>query len=84
MRIFLNEGEEVLLNEKQAEHQPKEMIRVDNGVAFVDRAICLRQCEVIAGVEYGLNGYEGRWLPEGLHQPAPSLSGQGPSGFSST
>ncbi|THJ22667.1 MAG: FKBP-type peptidyl-prolyl cis-trans isomerase [Nitrospira sp. CG24E] len=56
MRLFLSKGEEVPLNEKQAEHLPKEMIRVENGITLVDRTIRLGQREVIAGVEYGLTG----------------------------
>jgi hypothetical protein len=56
MRLFLNKGEEVPLNEKQAEHLPKEMICVENGVTFVDRTIRLGQREVIAGVEHALIG----------------------------
>ena len=55
-RIFLNQGDQVPLNEKQAEHFPKEMIRVENGVAFVDHIIRLGQHEAIAGVEHALMG----------------------------
>jgi hypothetical protein len=39
MRHFLNRGEQVPLNEKQSEHLPKKMIRVENGVTIVDRTI---------------------------------------------
>jgi FKBP-type peptidyl-prolyl cis-trans isomerase 2 len=56
MRLFLDKGEEVPLNEKQAEHLSKEMIRVENGITFVDRTIRLGQREVIAGVEHALIG----------------------------
>ena len=56
MRLFLNKGEEIPPNEKQAEHLPKEMIRVENAITFLDRTIRLGQREVIAGVEYGLLG----------------------------
>ncbi|NOT21386.1 MAG: FKBP-type peptidyl-prolyl cis-trans isomerase [Nitrospiraceae bacterium] len=56
MRLFLGKGEEVPLNEKQAEHLSKEMIRVENGITFVDRTIRLGQREVIAGVEHALIG----------------------------
>ena len=31
MRLFLNKGDEVPLNETQAKHLPKEMIRVVDG-----------------------------------------------------
>jgi FKBP-type peptidyl-prolyl cis-trans isomerase len=56
MRIFLSQGDEVPLNERQAKHLPKEMIRMENGGTIVDRIIRLGQREVIAGVEYGLMG----------------------------
>ena len=55
-RIFLNQSDQVPLNEKQAEHFPKEMIRVENGVTFVDHIIRLGQRETIAGVEHALMG----------------------------
>jgi hypothetical protein len=35
-RLFLNKGDEVLLNAKEMEHPPKDMIRVERGVTFVD------------------------------------------------
>ena len=52
MRIFLNKGDEVLLNETQAEHLPKEMIRVVGGVTLIDRTIVLGRREAMAGVEH--------------------------------
>ena len=55
-RIFLNQGDEVPLNEKQAEHLPKELIRVEDGVTLIDRTVTLGRREVIAGVEYALMG----------------------------
>ena len=55
-RLFLNKGDKVPLNEKQAEHLPKETIREENGVTIVDRTIRLGQCEAIAGVEHALIG----------------------------
>ncbi|HKQ35594.1 MAG TPA: FKBP-type peptidyl-prolyl cis-trans isomerase [Nitrospiraceae bacterium] len=54
MRIFLNKGDEVPLNETQAQHLPKEMIRVVDGRTFVDRRIVLGRREAIAGVEHAL------------------------------
>jgi hypothetical protein len=39
--MFLNQGEEVPLNTKQAEHLPKEMVRVEGGITFIDRTIVL-------------------------------------------
>ena len=55
-RIFLNQGDAVPLNDKQAEHLPKEMIRVENGVTFVDHRITLGQRQAIAGIEHALMG----------------------------
>jgi FKBP-type peptidyl-prolyl cis-trans isomerase len=56
MRLFLNKGEEVPLNETQVEHLPKEMIRVVDGVTLIDRTIVLGHREAIAGVEHALKG----------------------------
>jgi len=55
-RIFLNRGDEVTLNGKQAEHLPEEMIRVEDGVPFVDHSIVLGRRQAIAGVEHALMG----------------------------
>lgn len=35
IRVFLNKGDEVPLNEIQAKHLPAEMVRVEGGVRFV-------------------------------------------------
>ncbi len=56
MRIFLNKGDEVLLNETQAERLPKEMIRVVDGVTLIDRTIVPGSREAMAGVEQALMG----------------------------
>ena len=56
MTLFLNKGDEVPLNETQAQHLPKEMIRVVDGRTFVDRRIVLGRREAIAGVEHALIG----------------------------
>jgi FKBP-type peptidyl-prolyl cis-trans isomerase len=56
MRLFLNKGDEILLNETQAKHLPKEMIRVMDGMTFIDRTIVLGRREAIAGVEHALIG----------------------------
>jgi FKBP-type peptidyl-prolyl cis-trans isomerase len=56
VRLFLNKGDEILLNEMQAEHLPKEMIRVVNGVTLIDRTIVLGRREAMAGVEHALMG----------------------------
>ena len=56
MRLFLNKGDEVPLNETQAKHLPKEMIRVVDGVTLIDRPIVLGRREAIAGVEHAVMG----------------------------
>jgi FKBP-type peptidyl-prolyl cis-trans isomerase len=55
-RIFLNQGDEVSLNAKQAEHLPKEMVRVEGGVTFIDHSLVLGRRQAIAGVEHTLMG----------------------------
>ncbi len=56
MRLFLNKGEEVPLNAVQAETVPKDRLRADGGVTFLDHTIRLGQREAIAGVELTLMG----------------------------
>jgi hypothetical protein len=56
MRLFQNKGDEIPLNETQAKHLPKEMIRVVDGMTFIDRTIVLGRREAIAGVEHALIG----------------------------
>jgi FKBP-type peptidyl-prolyl cis-trans isomerase (trigger factor) len=56
MRLFLNKGDEVPLNQTQAKHLPKEMIRVVDGITLIDRTVVLGRREVIAGVEHALMG----------------------------
>lgn len=56
MRLFLNKGDEVPLNAKQAEHLPKEMIRVEEGVKFIDHTTVLGTRQSMAGVEHALMG----------------------------
>jgi FKBP-type peptidyl-prolyl cis-trans isomerase 2 len=56
MRLFQNKGDEIPLNETQAKHLPKEMIRVMDGMTFIDRTIVLGRREAIAGVEHALMG----------------------------
>lgn len=55
-RIFLNKGDGVMLNAKQADHLPKDMIRVVEGELFVDRNTVLGSRQTIAGVEHALMG----------------------------
>ena len=45
-----------LLNAKQAEHFPKDMIRVVEGETFVDHKTTLSSRQTIAGVEQALIG----------------------------
>ncbi len=54
MRLYLNKGDEVLLNEKQVEHVSKEKIRIPNGVTLIDRTVTLGCRKVIASVEHTL------------------------------
>jgi len=63
MRLFLNKGDEVPLNETQAAHLPKEMIRIVDGVTLIDRTIVMGCREAIAGVEHALIGMKvgGYW-----------------------
>jgi FKBP-type peptidyl-prolyl cis-trans isomerase len=56
MRMFLNQGDEVPLNERQAEYLPATMIRIEDGYSFVDHSTTLGRREAIAGVEYSLIG----------------------------
>ena len=56
MRIFLNKGDEVLLNETQAEHLPRETIRIVDGVTLIDSTFVLGRREAMAGVEHALMG----------------------------
>jgi FKBP-type peptidyl-prolyl cis-trans isomerase (trigger factor) len=56
MKLFLSKGDVIPLNETQAKHLPKEMIRVMDGMTFIDRTIVLGRREAIAGVEHALIG----------------------------
>lgn len=53
-RLFLHKGDEVPLNAKQVEYLPKDMIRVEGGVTFVDHTTVLGRRQVIAGIEHAL------------------------------
>lgn len=55
-RVCLNQGEEVPINTMQAEHLPKEMVRVEEGVTFIDHRTVLGRRQATAGVEYALIG----------------------------
>lgn len=56
LKLFLNKGDEVPLNERQAEHLPPEIIRSVEGYHFVDHRTTLGSRDAIAGVEYSLIG----------------------------
>jgi FKBP-type peptidyl-prolyl cis-trans isomerase len=56
VKMFLNKGDEVPLNEQQAEYLPATMIRSEDGYRFVDHTTTLGRREAIAGVEYSLIG----------------------------
>ena len=55
-RIFLNQGDEVPLNDLQSRQLPEEMVRVEAGVTFIDHTIVLGRRQAIAGVEHALMG----------------------------
>ncbi|MDP1947454.1 MAG: FKBP-type peptidyl-prolyl cis-trans isomerase [Nitrospirota bacterium] len=55
-RIFLNQGEEVPLNDFQAKELPKEMVRIEGGATFIDHMIVLGRRQAIAGIEQALVG----------------------------
>jgi FKBP-type peptidyl-prolyl cis-trans isomerase (trigger factor) len=55
-RMFLNQGDEVPLNDVQAQRLPKVMVRVEAGITFVDHTIVLGRRQAIAGVEHALMG----------------------------
>ena len=56
LRIFLNKGDEVLLNERQAEYLPEAMIRMEGSYRFVNHETTLGRRESIAGIEHSLAG----------------------------
>ena len=56
VRIHLNKGEEVPLNERQAEFLPPTMLRTENGRRLVDHEVLLGKRRAIAGIEYALIG----------------------------
>ena len=56
LKIFLNKGDEVPLNQRQAEYLPVQMIRTVDGDRFVDHKTVLGSREAMAGVEYSLIG----------------------------
>jgi hypothetical protein len=41
IRVFLNQGEEVSVNDFQAKQLPEDMVRVEAGFTFIDHTIVL-------------------------------------------
>src|SRR5262245_28091882 len=56
LRILLNKGDEVPLNQRQVEYLPEKMIRSVDGYRYVDHSLMLGSREAMAGVEYSLLG----------------------------
>ncbi len=56
IRLFLNQGEEVSLNDFQAKQLPEDMLRVEARFTFIDHTIVLGRRQAIAGVEHTLMG----------------------------
>jgi FKBP-type peptidyl-prolyl cis-trans isomerase len=56
VKMFLNKGDEVRLNERQAQYLPEKMIRNEDGQRLVDHEITLGRRQAIAGVEHSLIG----------------------------
>lgn len=55
-RMFLNQGDEVPLNDIQAKQLPKAMGRAVDGVTFIDHTIVLGRRQAVAGIEHALVG----------------------------
>jgi hypothetical protein len=56
LRIFLNQGDEVPLNERQAQNLPDNMLRKEGDAVLVEHTITLGKRQAIAGIEYALAG----------------------------
>lgn len=56
VRIFLNRGDEVPLNETQAPALPPHLLRHEDGRVFIDHTIVLGSREAVAGIERALIG----------------------------
>ncbi len=55
-RLYRNQGDELALNQEQAELVPAEMIRTVDGYRFIDHKTTLGRRQTMAGVEYSLHG----------------------------
>ena len=49
LKLYLNKGDEIPLNERQAENLPARMIRHEQGYRFVDHSIELGSRQAMAG-----------------------------------
>ncbi len=56
LRIHLNRGDEVPMNERQAQHVPGQLLRDVDGQTLVDHTTTLGRRQSIAAVEYALIG----------------------------
>ncbi len=56
LRIFLNQGDEVPLNEIRSKNLPQHMVRTDGNNKFIDHTILLGKRQAIAAVEHSLVG----------------------------
>ncbi len=56
LRIFLNQGDEVPLNEIQSKDFPQHMIRREEGHQLINRTILLGKRQAIPAVEHSLVG----------------------------
>jgi len=56
LKIYLNKGDEVPLNERQAAYLPETMLRQEKGRRLVDHSLTLGRRQAIAGVEHSLAG----------------------------
>ena len=55
-KIFLNQGDEILLNAAQLKNLPAHMIRDEGGYHFINHSITLGKREAIAAIEHSLIG----------------------------
>ncbi|MEO6164961.1 MAG: FKBP-type peptidyl-prolyl cis-trans isomerase [Candidatus Binatia bacterium] len=55
-RLCRNQGDEIPLNEQQAERVPAEMIRTVDSRSMIDHKTTLGRRQTMAGVEYSLYG----------------------------
>lgn len=56
LKLYLNKGDEIPLNARQAEYLPAHRIRNEQGYRFIDHSIELGSRQAMAGVEYSLLG----------------------------